>query len=843
MNILHEKEYIYVSIILSLYCACTPVYSVADVLYFNPAQLENIDDSNSLTNLSIFEDDGGQNPGRYNVDIYVNDEYKDTKNIYFQTDNKNKNKASLKPCLSIGILSSLDVNTEKLNKIEKNNETCMDLELIPGINTNFDFSEQRLMLTIPQVLLIKNPRGYSPDTLWDDGISAILLNYGINGAKEMASERNHNNNQFINLRPGVNFNSWQFRNYTTWQHDNSGGNRWNTIYSYLQRNIRTIKSQLTLGDSNSSGDIFESVSFRGLQLSSDDDMLPESIRGYAPIVRGIAETNSKVLISQNGSVIYQTYVSPGVFEINDIYPTGSSGDLQVDIEGTDGSKKSFIVPFASSPIFQREGRLKFSLIGGYYNAYDNVFKDKSFVQSTAIYGLSDGATVYGGYQVASNYKSLSFGIGKNLGNIGAISTDVTQSWSKPEQYDNENGQSLRIRYSKNFSSTGTNFTIAGYRYSTSGYATLQETLDSYRNRPIEGFTPERTRNRIESNVEQTFSGGYGGIMLSFISEDYWEGERSMRSLAIGYHNAWKNIDYGLNYNYSKNTHHNSYESNKSNHDHIMAFNISIPLNDYNAYASYNINNSQRGGISQSAGISGSMFADNRLNWSVQQEYRTVREGYGGNLNASYRGGNGNVNLGYSYNTDSKRISYGLQGGIVAHSEGITLGQPLGDTLVLVQAKGAKGLGIDNQAGVNTDQRGYAIIPYVSPYRKNVISLNTETMSSDVDIMQASTNVVPTRGAVVKAEFDTRVGKRILMTLNRRGGAAVPFGALVTFPEKAGSKGTIVADDGQVYLTGMAEKGKLLVTWGEGSNKRCLVDYNYSDLPKHNGIQISTETCN
>ncbi len=86
--------------------------------------------------------------------------------------------------------------------------------------------------------------------------------------------------------------------------------------------------------------IFDSVPFRGAQLASDDDMLPDSLRGYAPVIRGIARTNAQVIVKQNGYTIYQSYVSPGAFEIADMYPTGSSGDFDVTIKEADGSEQT-----------------------------------------------------------------------------------------------------------------------------------------------------------------------------------------------------------------------------------------------------------------------------------------------------------------------------------------------------------------------------------------------------------------------------------------------------------------------------------------------------------------------
>ena len=84
-----------------------------------------------------------------------------------------------------------------------------------------------------------------------------------------------------------------------------------------------------------------------------------------------------------------------------------------------------------------------------------------------------GATLYGGVQAASKYQSLALGWGQNLGAVGALSADVTQAWAKQETRPKEQGQSWRLRYGKNFIETGTNFSLASYRYSTRGFITCK----------------------------------------------------------------------------------------------------------------------------------------------------------------------------------------------------------------------------------------------------------------------------------------------------------------------------------------------------------------------------------
>lgn len=108
-------------------------------------------------------------------------------------------------------------------------------------------------MSIPQAAIVINPRDYVPETQWDDGITALLLNYSVNGASTRARDRSGTDSttQYANLRPGMNIGPRRLRNYTTFQRDNNGRDSWDTVYTYLSRDIRVLKSQLVLGDSAS----------------------------------------------------------------------------------------------------------------------------------------------------------------------------------------------------------------------------------------------------------------------------------------------------------------------------------------------------------------------------------------------------------------------------------------------------------------------------------------------------------------------------------------------------------------------------------------------------------------
>ena len=136
---------------------------------------------------------------------------------------------------------------------------------------------------------------------------------------------------------------------------------------------------------------------------------------------------------------------------------------------------------------------------------------------------------------------------------------------------------------------------------------------------------------------------------------------------------------------------------------------------------------------------------------------------------------------------------------------------MNDTVVLIKAPGAVNTKIENQTGVKTDWRGYAVLPYATEYRENRVALDTNTLADNIDLNEAVATVVPTHGAVVRAEFEAKVGIKLIMNLINKG-KPLPFGTIVTTENN--QSGSIVADNGQVYLSGMPLTGIVHAKWGE-----------------------------
>ena len=94
------------------------------------------------------------------------------------------------------------------------------------------------------------------------------------------------------------------RDYSSWNYHNSDDSRsdnWQHINTYVERAVIPLKGRLTLGDSYTPSDVFDSLPFRGAQIASDDNMLPDSLKGFAPTIRGIAKSNAQVTIKEGAN--------------------------------------------------------------------------------------------------------------------------------------------------------------------------------------------------------------------------------------------------------------------------------------------------------------------------------------------------------------------------------------------------------------------------------------------------------------------------------------------------------------------------------------------------------------
>ena len=807
--------------------------------YFDPGFLDLAGERNQV-DLSAFANKGGVQEGSYTVSVYVNTHSEGVHTLEFR---KNADNVVV-PLLTRALLTNWGVNISGLPELRDLpadklfDNLCV---IIPQATAKFDLSRLRLDISIPQIAMKPNYTNYADPLLWEDGIPAFMSNYSFSAGRNSARNggmTTQNNNFFGTMRSGLNAGPWRLRSTLTHTSSSGSGNQQSNRYTrlannYLSRDIRFLRSSILIGESQTGSDIFDAVSFKGVTLSSEEQMLPSQLRGFSPTVSGVASSNARVTVRQSGNIVYETYVPPGPFYINDIQQAGMAGDYDVTVTESDGNERKFLMPYSTLPLMLRAGGWRYEISGG---QYDGNLSDDSrraeFMLATAVYGFPKDITLYGGTLVARDYQSISIGNGVSLGYAGALSADITHSNARFEGDKTRTGQSYRIRYSKSLLSTGTSVDLTALRYSTEQYYSFSEfNSEGYRRK--DGASPwilQRRRSSFQTQLSQQMD-ILGSVHMRYSREGYWDSDKTLTGLSLGYSNSIKSVGIGVDYNIDR----IKKENNHWPENRQLSLNISVPFSvfdnqrDYQAmYATTSVTHDNHGKTNNYAGLSGNTL-DGNLNYSVNQSWGNQGQAANRNANIGYQGYRGGVSAGYGYSNNAQSMNMNLSGGMLIHSEGITLSRSLGDSVSLVSAPGASGVSVNGKSAI-TDGRGYAVVPYLSNYIGNSIGLDPTTLPDDIDLAHTNINVYPTKGAVVKAQFATRVGHKMLMTLTNKE-YEVPFGAVASLEDTRSGEDIsgIVGEHGQVYLTGMPENGILLVKWGTDASQQCTAPFDTRNL--------------
>ncbi|WP_207883997.1 fimbria/pilus outer membrane usher protein [Pseudomonas sp. 30_B] len=807
--------------------------------------------------LERFNRDDQVDAGTYHVDLYLNGQYASRTEVEF----RNRGERA-EPCFNERFLRQSLGARPAPQAGQEDPSTCHWLsERLPGATYNLDTARLRLDLSVPQALLDIKPRGYVSPQEWDAGSTMGFVNYDANLYRSTfgGSSGGQSDYGYLGLNGGVNLGLWRLRhqsNYTYSSYNGSSLSDWSSIRTYAQRAVPELRSELTLGESYTEGNLFGSMGYRGLRLATDERMLPDSQRQYAPVVRGTANTNARVVISQNGKRIQETTVAPGPFVIDDLYGTAYDGDLDVEVIEADGSISRFSVPFSAVPESMRPGLSRYSATLGQARQYGDgkdLFGDFTYQR-----GLTNTLTANLGARVAEDYLAL-LGGGVLATPYGAIGMNSTFSSATVENGQHKQGWRVGLNYSRTFQPTNTTLTLAGYRYSTEGYRDLGDALAS-RDADEHGDSWDsssyKQRNQFTLLVNQGL-GQYGNLYLSGATSDYYDGKSRDTQLQFGYSNTWRQLSYNLAYSRQQTTWYrdltNSYDPSMppnynvqqdSSSNNALTLSFSMPLGSSSRAPSLSAMAARRSGDSRGSsyqtGLNGTLGEERTLSYTLSAGRDS--EGQGTDFNGSLQKQTAvaTLNTGYAQSGDYRQVNGGMRGALVLHSGGLTLGPYVGDTFALVEAKGASGAGIRGGQGARVDSSGYAVVPSLSPYRYNPISLDPQGIDEGTELVETERKIAPYAGAAVHVEFKTLSGHPLLIQAQLSDGSSLPLGADVL--DSQGVTIGMVGQGGQVYARAEGEKGQLRVHWGERPEDSCQLPYDLKGADREQVLIRLQGTC-
>lgn len=794
--------------------------------------------------LKRFNADNNTPAGKYSVDIYLNGRFIQRDSVDFVNNSAQKES---EPCLSREFYVQSGVNESALPQSDELAKSqCKSPEaLLKGASWSFDQPRLRLDLYIPQALLTRSPRDAVPVESWDAGESLMFLNYSTNYYQSRYRSGSGGTSQygFLGLKSGINLGLWQLRQQSSATYSQSSSRslyQWQSLQTYMQRPIAALNSNLMIGQSYSGGSLFGSMAYNGVKLETDQRMWPQSRRGYAPEIRGTAQTNARVVVSQNGRTIYETNVPQGPFVIDDLSSTHYEGDLKVEIIEADGRSSTFTVPFSAVPDSMRPGVSRYNAVVGRARDYgdtQNLFGDFTYER-----GISNSLTGNLGLRIADDYQAiLAGGVWSHW--LGAFGLNTTWSHAQIDDNQSQSGWRVQASYSRTFDYTGTNVALAGYRYSTEGYRELSDVLGeraSKKHGSNNVFKSDtlNQRNQFTAMINQSL-GDYGSLYLSGSVMDYYDNQSRNTQLQVGYSNSWKNISYNLAISRQQSVYRNQTDMDGSeqgrsrsylgNTENLITLTFSIPLSfgGRDNYISTSLSHADSSGNSGQTSVSGMLDDAGTLNYSVYAGYQQNRESQAGSTknwgaNLQKNSAFGTLNGSYSASSDYTQWGVGGRGAAVIHRGGITLGPYLSETFGLVEAKGAKGALVKNGQGARIDSNGYAIVPSLTPYRYNTISLDPKGINKHTELKSTQSRVIPYAGAAVKASFDTLSGYGVLIKAKINGTEALPMGASVLDDQN-----NVVGMSGQaslIYARVRERQGILTVKWGDSPQEMCRVSY-------------------
>lgn len=774
--------------------------------------------------LSAFSGSNDQFAGEYLADITINGQdvfYNHPVYLYNQMGESHI-------CFTEALLTALPISKELRVGARKSltHSTdvgeCYALESYDSnIVATFNDSEQKLNIRMPHAYLVDFDPHWIPPNERDYGISGLFLDYNIlKTFNRFKSDGYRHTSHYLSSYGVIGANLGPFRFRTNYQYSPKAEKKFERTQTYAFTDIEQLHAHFYAGELYSRSNLFNSVRFKGISLYTEESMMPNYLQGYAPQIRGNANSNAIVTIRQYGNIIKQEQVPPGPFAIANL-PSYLSGTVDVMVEESDGSTNEFQVEIAHVPYLTRKGALRYNInLGKLAPRNLSTRVDANFFLADGSYGLTDNISLIGGVSSTTNGEHFAYngGLGLNLGWAGALSFDITRSENKVHPGKTLTGQSYRFNYAKRFAKN-TSLNIIGYRFSSRDYTTMSDYIGMKSGETSHLY---KEKNRISLSVSQYIPLWRASVTATASKSTYWNQEsNSYYNLSI-----YKTIDKGLFRNTSISLNLSHHKRNGGVSDDLISLYFSIPLEDRESRLSYSTRYERnRDQFSQQAvlyeeGFGGyyslGVSADHRLDLSGSLDYA---------LSASYNSdlSFGNFNGSISYASDQQSLTAGFSGSLTLTEHGLATHPYVyeeGSRLIIdTDAPGVQITGSESRS----NYFGLVGVSNIPNYYRSTYLIDNDNLPDNVEVQDGVMEVATTKGTIAYRSTNAISGQKALVTIILPDGSHPPFGAVVYRENGEGTEVGMVAERGLTYLMGLNKRSNFIVKWGDDQSCQLLID--------------------
>lgn len=411
----------------------------------------------------------------------------------------------------------------------------------------------------------------------------------------------------------------------------------------------------------------------------------------------------------------------------------------------------------------------------------------------------------------SEYKA-NLGVGVNLGELGAISFDITKSKSNIKNMGkNRSGTSYRFNYAKRFTSA-TTINIAGYRFSSRGFTGLNNYISMKQAGNMESVYFEK--NRFSLSVSHVFQEIGLSVTGTLSKSSYWN-QKSMSNYAVSFNKYIRGEGFFKNSSVNLTLSRDSGGYNDGNKR--IGLYLNIPLGQENN------GRLQYGGRYNTKGR------------RVDQDVRYYAEGLGGDysvgltanhkrdlsgsidysLEATYDKdtGYGNFYGSVDYTEDSQNIRAGFDGSVTLTQYGVATHSRVYDSKGsrLILDAGAPGVPMSNDRDVS-NVFGLVGVSNISAYNYATYQIDNDRVPENVEIPNGIVDVAVSDGAIAYRSLGGISGEKAISTITLSDGTYPPFGATVYRENGENKEVAIVSSEGLTYLTGLNKDVKFVVKW-------------------------------
>ncbi len=679
------------------------------------------------------------------------------------------------------------------------------LDEIPGLHSDYDSQNQRLLLQVPPAWLPDQQVGERNLYPASDARSSFgaLLNYDayLNDTDEGGSYLAAWNELRL-------FDDWgTFSTTGQWRQSFNGAQaqgrqgflRYDTTFRYTdeQRLLTYEAGDLVTGALPWT----TSVRVGGLQLSRDFGARPDLVTYPLPAFAGEAAVPTSLDLFINGYKSSSTELQPGPYTLTNVPFINGAGEAVVVTTDALGRQVSTTLPFYVTSSLLTKGLSDFSVAAGSLRR-DYAVRDFAYgpgvASATLRHGVSDYFTLETHAESAESLMLGGLGGNLRLGTFGVLNAALTQS-----RFEGDTGQQVALGYQYNSRRIGFNY----QRVQRHGdYADLS-LVDS----PFTRLSQRSEQATLSLNLDR-----YGSLGAGYFDVRAGDGTRTRLINLSWSRPLWRNSSLYLSAN-----------REVGDSQWAVQAQLVIPF-DLRGTLALSAERSKDGQDLQRVNYSQAVPVGGGVGYNLGYATGGNRDDYR-QADLTWRLQSVQLQVG-AYGSSGEMTRWAdASGSLVLMDAGLFAANRIDDAFVVVSTSGYADVPVryENQQIGRTDRNGHLLVPYSSGYYRGKYEIDPMDLPADVLAPQVEQRVAVRRGSGYLLEFPLKRVLAASLVLVDADQQELKLGSRVRHQESGGE--AVVGWDGLVYLENLAPHNRLQVDKADGG--QCQVAF---DLPEGQG---------